>query len=127
MNFYNFFSKYFLINSFESVCSLILPVIISPFSSFCRAISNRRFSENFGAVIRNIGADPRCEVHSCVLGVRENKDGWLHLFAPGGLAANDLGETEGLLFTDIVSGAYYMIVSRAQPCDAKEGHVKRRR
>jgi hypothetical protein len=54
-------------------------------------------------VIRNIGTDHRCDVHSCLMGVRENKDGWLHLFAPGGPAVNDWGETEGHLFSHIVS------------------------
>lgn len=52
-------------------------------SIICRAIANESFTEQFALVIRNIGVDARCEVHSCVLAVRDHKDGWLHLYAQG--------------------------------------------
>ena len=60
------------------------------------------FTQEMASVLRNVGTDARCEVHSCVLGIRADKIGWFHLYAPGGLASVP-GENEGLLFCDIVS------------------------
>ena len=47
--------------------------------------------------IRNIGDDSRCEVHQTVLGIREGKEGWFHLYCPGGIACDDEGELYGIL------------------------------
>ena len=49
--------------------------------------------------IENIGNDTRCDVHQTILGIREGKEGWFHLYCPGGIACDD----EGQLFGVIVS------------------------
>lgn len=49
--------------------------------------------------IKNIAEDTRCDVHQSVLGIRENKEGWFHLFCPGGIACDD----EGALYSIMVS------------------------
>ena len=55
--------------------------------------------------IENIVSDPRCEVHQTVLGIRESKDGWFHLYCPGGIACDDDGELYGIM----VSMAFFLL------------------
>ena len=43
--------------------------------------------------------DERCEVHQSILPIREEKDGWIHHFAPGGVCCTD----DGNLFSSLVS------------------------
>lgn len=43
-------------------------------------------------VLANIVSDERCDVHLMVLGIRDEKEGWLHLYCPGGVACEDDGE-----------------------------------
>ena len=50
-------------------------------------------------VLRRIGSDQRCEVHTMVLGTREEKDGWLELVCPSSAACPD----DGQLWTAMVS------------------------
>ena len=47
--------------------------------------------------IQNIVSDARCEVHVTVLGIREGKEGWFHLYCPGGIACDDDGELYGVM------------------------------
>ena len=47
--------------------------------------------------LRNICKDSRCEVHQTVLGIREGKEGWFHLYCPGGIACDDDGELYGVM------------------------------
>ena len=47
--------------------------------------------------IQNIVSDSRCEVHQTVLGIREGKEGWFHLYCPGGIACDDDGELYGVM------------------------------
>lgn len=54
---------------------------------------------NFKSVIYNIGADARCDVHLMVLGIREGKEGWFHIYCPGNIACDD----EGVLWSELVS------------------------
>ena len=49
--------------------------------------------------IENVGNDTRCDVHQTILAIREGKEGWFHLYCPGGIACDD----EGQLFGVIVS------------------------
>ncbi|KAH7978569.1 hypothetical protein HPB49_005934 [Dermacentor silvarum] len=42
-------------------------------------------------IVECLGTDPRCEVHSVVLGARDGKDGWLQLYSPGSIACQDGG------------------------------------
>ena len=46
------------------------------------------------------------QVHQCILPIRDEKDGWVHLFAPGGVCCNDDGE----FFAKLVSKAILKIV-----------------
>uniref|UniRef100_A0A8C4NRY3 C-Maf inducing protein n=1 Tax=Dicentrarchus labrax TaxID=13489 RepID=A0A8C4NRY3_DICLA len=48
--------------------------------------------EELKYVIQRFAADPRQEVHSCLLSVRSGKDGWFQLYSPGGVACDDDGE-----------------------------------
>ena len=48
-------------------------------------------------VIKNVSADSRCEVHQTILGIREGKEGWFHLYCPGGIACDDEGEIYGTM------------------------------
>ena len=56
--------------------------------------------------IQNIVSDTRCEVHQTVLGIREGKEGWFHLYCPGGIACDDDGELYGVM----VSGNFFLIL-----------------
>ena len=50
--------------------------------------------------ISNIGMDVRCDVHQTILGIREGKEGWFHLYCPGGIACDDEGELFGRIVSD---------------------------
>ncbi|KAG1665382.1 C-Maf-inducing protein [Nymphon striatum] len=50
------------------------------------------------SLIRRLGTDPQCDVHLMVLGVRDKKEGWFHLYCLGGIACDD----DGQLFTDML-------------------------
>ena len=51
--------------------------------------------------ILNIGTDNRCDVHQMILGIREKKDGWFHLYCPGGIACDDEGEVYGEMVREL--------------------------
>ncbi len=53
-------------------------------------------------VLSNIGDDRRCDVHSCVLSIREGKDGWFELYCPGGVASDSDGEVYATLVSNIL-------------------------
>ena len=57
------------------------------------------FLSRMKQTVRLIGEDVRCDVHQTVLGIREGKEGWFHLYCPGGIACDDDGE----LFGGVVS------------------------
>lgn len=48
-------------------------------------------------VIRYIAGDHHCDVHSTILGIREGKEGWFHLYVPGNIGCDDEGELWGLM------------------------------
>lgn len=70
-----------------TVASMIQPL---PFPE--AALADETFAEHMSLVVRRIGSDPRCEVHRTVLGVREGKEGWFHIYCPGGLTCVDDGQ-----------------------------------
>ena len=43
----------------------------------------------------NIATDKVCDVHQTILGIREGKEGWFHLYCPGNIGCNDDGELWG--------------------------------
>lgn len=61
---------------------------------FCREIKK---------TIQNIADDTRCEVHQSVLGIREGKEGWFHLYCPGGIACDDDGELYGIMVSQTLN------------------------
>lgn len=48
-------------------------------------------------VIKQLAADSKCDIHQTVLGIREGKEGWFHLYCPGGIACDDEGELWGIM------------------------------
>ena len=44
------------------------------------------------AILRTFCTDGRCEVHQCLLAVRETRHGWFDLFCPGAVACIDNGQ-----------------------------------
>ncbi|CAK9295199.1 unnamed protein product [Gordionus sp. m RMFG-2023] len=57
--------------------SLLQPI---PFPDY--SLCHELFMKRMEKVISNLAKDNRCEVHQALLGVREGKEGWLHLFCP---------------------------------------------
>jgi hypothetical protein len=46
------------------------------------------------AILR-LAQDKTCDVHQTLLGIREGKEGWFHLYCPGGIACDDDGQLWG--------------------------------
>ena len=47
--------------------------------------------------IHNVSSDETCGVHQTLLGIREGKEGWFHLYCPGGIACDDDGQLWGVM------------------------------
>lgn len=60
--------------------SQILQPIPFP-SRFIESDTQVHFATRLEPVVRQLAKDPRCEVHQCLVGVRQNKNGWLQIFA----------------------------------------------
>jgi len=75
-----------------------LAQLLQPIPFPDEALAHEGFSTSFKTVIYNIGVDTRCDVHLMVLGIREGKEGWFHVYCPGNIACDDDGE----LWTDIL-------------------------
>lgn len=41
--------------------------------------------------------DRRCDVHLMLLGIREEKESWLQIYCPGGIACDDDGDLWSLI------------------------------
>uniref|UniRef100_T1J4Y4 C-Maf-inducing protein PH domain-containing protein n=1 Tax=Strigamia maritima TaxID=126957 RepID=T1J4Y4_STRMM len=75
-----------------------LSQLLQPIPFPDRALSCEKFIMGFQPVIRQIIMDPRCEVHQTVLGIRDGKEGWFHLFYSGNLVCQD----DGLLWSEML-------------------------
>ena len=53
-------------------------------------------------VMRNISSDEHCDVHSTILGIREGKEGWFHLYIPGNIGCDDEGELWGVMISQLM-------------------------
>lgn len=53
------------------------------------------------SVLRNIASDEKCDVHQTILGIREGKEGWFHLYTPGTIGCDDEGELWGVMVNSI--------------------------
>ncbi|OQR66548.1 c-Maf-inducing protein-like [Tropilaelaps mercedesae] len=60
--------------------SQILQPIPFP-SRFIESDAQMHFAARLAPVVKRLAEDPRCEVHQCLVGVRQNKNGWLQIFA----------------------------------------------
>lgn len=69
-----------------------LSVLLQPIPFPDDVLVHATFVEGFCGAIRRLGLDARCDIHLSVLGVRETKEGWLHLVCPGGPVCPDDGE-----------------------------------
>ena len=79
-----------------SLAPLLQPIPFAKAALVCDSFVN-----GVAPIIASFAGDSRCEVHTCVLGVRDGKLGWFHLFAPGGLLADDAND--GSLFCSMLS------------------------
>ncbi|RWS08653.1 C-Maf-inducing protein-like protein, partial [Dinothrombium tinctorium] len=61
------------------------------------ALADENFTSPFKTVIKNIALDARCDVHQMILGIREEKEGWFHVFCPGNIACDDDGDLWSLM------------------------------
>ena len=52
---------------------------------------------NMKTTIQHIADDARCDVHQTILGIRDGKEGWFHLYCPGGIACDDEGHLYGIM------------------------------
>lgn len=77
---------------------LMLAQLLQPVPFPDEALSHTRFALSMEAIVERVGTDPKCEIHSLVLGAREGKDGWLQLYSPGSPACRD----EGALWTKML-------------------------
>lgn len=67
------------------------------------ALHHHQFTKKFKPVIQNICSDYRCDVHSMVLGIRDEKEGWIDIYAPGGVACDDDGDLWSLMLKMLLS------------------------
>lgn len=70
-----------------SLAQLLQPI---PFPDDAMACG--RFTSKMKQIIRHIASDPRCDVHLMLLGIRDEKEGWLQFYCPGGIACDDEGD-----------------------------------
>ncbi|XP_064641803.1 C-Maf-inducing protein-like isoform X2 [Lineus longissimus] len=78
--------------------SLLQPI---PFPD--EAIADEMFTSTLKPVIQNLADDTRCEVHQTVLGIRDGKEGWFHLYCPGGIACDDDGQLYGIMINRLIN------------------------
>jgi hypothetical protein len=80
------------------LASLLQPI---PFPD--EALGHAVFTSHIKSTIQNIVMDLRCEVHQSVLGIRDGKEGWFHLYCPGGIACDDEGELYSIMLKRLIS------------------------
>ncbi|WAR11684.1 CMIP-like protein [Mya arenaria] len=66
------------------------------------ALADDLFTSNMKDVIRNIAVDKVCDVHQTILGIREGKEGWFHLYCPGNIGCDDDGELWGQMLNTLM-------------------------
>lgn len=81
---------------------LILGSLLQPIPFPNDAIVDELFTSKMKDVMRNIASDEHCEVHSTILGIREGKEGWFHLYIPGSIGCDDEGELWGVMLKTLI-------------------------
>lgn len=77
--------------------SLLQPI---PFPN--DALADDLFTSKMKEVLVNIATDKVCDVHQTILGIREGKEGWFHLYCPGNIGCDDDGELWGKMLKTLL-------------------------
>lgn len=80
----------------------ILGSLLQPIPFPNDSLADDLFTSNMKNVIRNIATDRVCEVHKTILGIREGKEGWFHLYCPGNIGCDDGGELWGQMLKTLM-------------------------
>ncbi|GFS20143.1 C-Maf-inducing protein, partial [Elysia marginata] len=75
----------------------ILGSLLQPIPFPDDAIADSLFTSRMKVTIHNVSSDETCGVHQTLLGIREGKEGWFHLYCPGGIACDDDGQLWGVM------------------------------
>lgn len=97
-----FVNVFYLIIQFDDwrpmLAQLLQPV---PFPDI--ALAYEHFTCSLKPVLACIAKDKRCDVHQTVLGVRDDKDGWLSVYCPGNIACDDDGQLWSAMLESLTS------------------------
>lgn len=96
---------------FESLCKFSdwiphLAAILQAVPFPTKALEDPYFNSVLGHMVKTFAMDKRCEVHQCILPIREEKNGWIHLFGPGGVCCHDDGKLFSTLMSYLVPCCY---------------------
>ncbi|XP_035230133.1 C-Maf-inducing protein-like, partial [Stegodyphus dumicola] len=83
-----------------------LAELLQPIPFHDDALACGRFMSQLKDVIRRFVEDDRCGVHQMLLGVREEKEGWFHLYCPGNIACDDDGDLWSAMLEKLLSCCY---------------------
>ncbi|XP_074646959.1 C-Maf-inducing protein-like [Tubulanus polymorphus] len=80
----------------------VLSSLLQPLPFPDDAIADEQFTSPFKSVMKNVAEDKRCDVHQAILPIREGKEGWFHLYCPGGIACDDDGDLWGVMLNSLI-------------------------
>lgn len=80
----------------------ILGSLLQPIPFPDDAIADSLFTSRMKVTIHNVSSDETCGVHQTLLGIREGKEGWFHLYCPGGIACDDDGQLWGVMLNTLM-------------------------
>ena len=66
------------------------------------ALKDRSFASFLTGIIKVFTEDKRCEVHQCLLPIRDEKPGWVQIFGPGGDCCQDDGDIFAFMMMHLV-------------------------
>lgn len=81
---------------------LVLGSLLQPIPFPNDALANELFTSKMKSVLRNIASDEKCDIHQTILGIREGKEGWFHLYTPGTIGCDDEGELWGVMLKSLI-------------------------
>ncbi|XP_055890578.1 C-Maf-inducing protein-like [Biomphalaria glabrata] len=80
----------------------VLGSLLQPIPFPDDAIADSLFTSRMKVTIHNVSSDQTCGVHQTLLGIREGKEGWFHLYCPGGIACDDDGQLWGVMLNTLM-------------------------
>lgn len=80
----------------------ILGSLLQPIPFPDDAVGHAFFTSNMKTVIHTIASDNNCDTHQTILSIRENKEGWFHLYCPGNICCDDEGELWGVMLQTLI-------------------------